>query len=130
MTDGANGRPESCDSGVDPICGCTLPGSMSSAVIYRGPLVDAGDAGGGGYAGDAAEPGDGGAWTCEQECSTYHPNGNGTLEGCSFAPQSAPQQVSCNYDVKYVGRRPAGFEEAVLERRELGSRWRRGELEA
>ena len=114
-TSGANGRPETCDNGKDPLCSCTLPGPMSSAFDYRGPPFDARDAGDAGDAGDGAKPGDGGAWTCEQECSTYHPNYNGTLEGCSFAPQSAPQKVSCNYYVKCVGRRPAGFEEAVLE---------------
>ncbi len=109
-TSGTSGRPESCANGKDPICSCNLPGSTSSTSDYRGAPVDA-DAG---DAGDAGA-GDGGVWTCEEECSTYHPNYNGKLESCTFAPQSAPSQVICNYYVNCVGRRPAGFEETVLE---------------
>lgn len=110
---------ETCENGKDPICGCSLPGSVTQSYPFVGPP----DAGDGGDGGDAGLESDGGAWTCEDECQTHHPNGNGTLTSCALSPSAeAPTDVTCAYYVKCVGRRPAELEEptlATVEAREL-----------
>ncbi len=98
-----------CANGKDPLCSCSLPDSVTSSYAFAGPS-DAGDGG----------TGDGGTWTCDDECTTYHRNGNGTLTSCSLAPSIAPQNVTCTYYVKCIGRRPAELAEPVLESTDAG----------
>ena len=96
---------ETCENGLDPICGCKLPAPVTQSHPFEGPDAGAGE-------GDAGLESDAGAWTCEDECMTHHPNRNGTLTSCSFAPSAAtPTDVTCAYFVRCVGRRPAELRE-------------------
>lgn len=107
-TSSTSGRPETCANGKDPLCGCTLPGPSTTVAAYQGPIVE----NDGGADAGAAPP-----WTCEEECKLHHPNGNGTLESCSYSPAGAspPQKVTCNYYVRCVGRRFAELAEPAVE---------------
>lgn len=98
-----------CSNGKDSLCSCNLPAPVTTTYNFEGP----GDAGVDTDAGDAGDA-DGGAWSCEDECATNHKNGNGTLESCSFSSPAAPQEVTCTYYVKCVGRRPAELKEPAL----------------
>lgn len=100
---------ETCENGLDPICGCKLPAPVTQSHPFEGPDAGAGEGDDAGLASDA------GAWTCEDECETHHPNRNGTLTSCSFAPSAAtPTDVTCAYFVRCVGRRPAELREPTL----------------
>jgi len=102
---------ETCENGKDPLCGCSLPGVVTNTDFFQGPPdAGPGDAG----EGDAGEETDAGAWRCEDECDEHHPNGNGTLQGCSFTSAGGDAKVTCTYYVKCVGRRPAEMEEPTL----------------
>src|SRR5262249_2412164 len=106
--DGSTGSDgmRSCENGKDPLCSCNLPGPWSGDYEVLGPPDGGVDAGEGGN--------DGCLWSWEDECTTHHPNRNGTFQACLFI-ESSPRTVTCMYYVKCVGRRPAELEEPCLE---------------